>query len=78
MGTLHRKIDKIGGNFAEASVYAWGLFFVSVVLSVLLGMQPHNIVVLSLGVIAIVLFCVTATLAIVGSLGGKTPGKETM
>lgn len=78
MNNLHRLVDKIEQNFAVVSVYAWGLFFVSIVLSVLLGMQPHNFVVLSLGVITIVLFCVTATLAIVGSFGGETPDKETM
>jgi hypothetical protein len=76
MNNLHRLVDKIEQNFAVVSVYAWVVFFVSVVLSVLLGMQPHNFVVLSLGVIAIVLFCVTATLAIVGSLVGKTPDKR--
>lgn len=77
MPNMYRKVDEFGKRLAVTSAFIWLLFFASVVLSFLLGAEPHNYIVLSLGIVCIALICITVVLAILGSLGGKTSHNET-
>ncbi len=76
MNFIHTITDKPGERFAVASVHTWLCFFVSIVFSTLLGIAPHNPVVLSFGIVSIALFCVTSVLAIMAPTGEKTPQQE--